>query len=454
MASPLIPSHRRRSRHARAILLGVAAALYGATPAEAATDPLVAPVTTLSPDGRSGTDGQRTLVASQVADLDPDGSTISVSGSGYDSTKGIYVALCAIPPRNVQPTPCGGGVDKEGTQQAAQWISSNPPPAGAGIARPYGPQGTFSASFAVRAVIAPGIDCRQIRCALVTRNDHTRSADRSQDIMLPVHFRAVGATVPAPSPGQPATGLEPAAPTTSEPAPVAPPPLANPTTTAAAPTTTIAQTGTSVTDGTRTLRADKVRALDPDEDRVTVRGEGFDVTTGIYVGLCAIGEPGATLGPCRTGTPRANRWVSSDPPAWGTDHAVPYEADGRFTVDVDVAAVIDSETDCRLIACAIVARADDTAGRERSPFSLALPVSFASGQPANAATTGGDTNPTLLEAASTGSPADSDDGSSGGRRIATIVLAVLIVFAGGATAVALRRRTTERATALQVGDES
>ena len=31
-------------------------------------------------------------------------------------------------------------------------------------------------------------DCREVRCAVVTRADHTRSEDRSQDVRVPVSF--------------------------------------------------------------------------------------------------------------------------------------------------------------------------------------------------------------------------------------------------------------------------
>ena len=68
------------------MLAGVVAlaALVSASAAHAQDDPTVAPNTVLGGDGRSATDGRRTLAVTQAAGLDPAGQTIGVSGSGYD----------------------------------------------------------------------------------------------------------------------------------------------------------------------------------------------------------------------------------------------------------------------------------------------------------------------------------------------------------------------------------
>jgi LPXTG-motif cell wall-anchored protein len=138
--------------------------------------------------------GDPTLSVSKTSGLDPQGETVTVTGSGYDTAKGIYVALCdtsgAGPDR--APSPCVGGVDMEGSSGASVWVSSNPPPYGEGLAVPYtggGTEGGFSVELRVRAsdentdCTAPGTEC-----AVVTRNDHTRSSDRGQDVFVPVSF--------------------------------------------------------------------------------------------------------------------------------------------------------------------------------------------------------------------------------------------------------------------------
>lgn len=217
-------------------IAGFAGAPAGAVPGQP-SDPLPgvgevipAPATTLSPDGRSATDGVRTLTVSQAADLDPAGQQVTVTGSGYDDFKGVYIAFCMIPPTDQLPSPCGGGIDMEGVSGSSHWISSNAPPYGDGLAVPYGPDGSFETTVEVRAEIG-NVDCRRVRCAVVSRNDHVRSTDRSQDIFVPLSFAAEpGAGAPGPVPTSPpdtapatTTSLPDAATTTAPPPTTAPP---------------------------------------------------------------------------------------------------------------------------------------------------------------------------------------------------------------------------------------
>jgi hypothetical protein len=151
-----------------------------------------APMTHVAPDGRSVSDGTRALSADVVASISP-GASVAVSGRGYDEGKGIYVAFCRIPERDQLPSPCGGGATTTGSTGSSVWISSNPPTYGVGLAVPYGSGGTFSTTLHLNPVIDPSTDCRHVACAVTTRNDHTRSSDRSQDLFLPVTF--VGSTL-------------------------------------------------------------------------------------------------------------------------------------------------------------------------------------------------------------------------------------------------------------------
>lgn len=133
--------------------------------------------------------GSMTLTVSQAAGLPETGGTVTVSGRGYDTEKGIYVAVCVdTGPGNV-PTPCLGGMDMSGTAGGSAWISSNPPGYGQGLAKPFGPGGTFQVTLSVVAVDpVTGTDCRVLRCAVVTRADHTRGGDRSSDVRVPIVF--------------------------------------------------------------------------------------------------------------------------------------------------------------------------------------------------------------------------------------------------------------------------
>lgn len=194
-------------------------------------------------NGPTATDGQRTLTVSAI-DLGASGQTVRVTGSGYDANKGIYVAFCVIPATGQPPSPCGGGVDTSGISGASHWISTNPPPYGDGVATPYGPGGSFDVQIAVSPQLNNTIDCRRVRCAIVTRNDHIRSSDRGQDLFVPVTFAAAPVeTSVLPQPAAPSTPTPPtettAAAPTSEVAP-----STDPTTTTVVPTTS-AETSTN-----------------------------------------------------------------------------------------------------------------------------------------------------------------------------------------------------------------
>lgn len=187
-------------------------------------------VTAADASAASVSSGPRTLSVSATDGLSPSGQTVTVSGSGYDVNKGIYIAFCVRPAAGQLPSPCGGGADLSGTSGGSIWISSNPPPYGATLAKPYGAGGTFSVALAVSPTIGD-VDCRVTQCAVVTRNDHTRGSDRSQDVVVPVSFavagsgaqQAEGRTEPAAPAPPPATQAPaPPPPATAVPAPPAP----------------------------------------------------------------------------------------------------------------------------------------------------------------------------------------------------------------------------------------
>ncbi len=114
-----------------------------------------------------------------------DGEYVTVSGTGFDNTKGIYIALCVV--TGGKPTPCGGGVDTDGSENKSEWISSNPPTYGSSLAKPYGPNGSFSVRIKVSDKIG-SFDCKTGGCAIFTKADHTRASDRSLDRFVRVTF--------------------------------------------------------------------------------------------------------------------------------------------------------------------------------------------------------------------------------------------------------------------------
>ena len=137
-----------------------------------------------SAKGRKG----QTLSVTPTRGLSPYGQTVTVRGSKFSEVVGIYVGLCVLPRVGAKPTPCGGGVDQDGSSQASAWISSNPPPYGANLAIPYKRGGAFSVKIKVSPRIGT-VDCRFVRCAIVARADHTRANDRTWDVVVPVTFR-------------------------------------------------------------------------------------------------------------------------------------------------------------------------------------------------------------------------------------------------------------------------
>ena len=127
------------------------------------------------------------------------GQKLVVSGTGYDGSRGIYVAICKIPSdATVKPGPCIGGVPETegeaveaGTVQyaASNWINDDWAWKLFG-ARSYDDlsTGTFTAYLEVGDPVADNLDCTVEKCGIFTRNDHTALSDRVQDLYVPVAF--------------------------------------------------------------------------------------------------------------------------------------------------------------------------------------------------------------------------------------------------------------------------
>ncbi|MHA7270211.1 LPXTG cell wall anchor domain-containing protein [Arthrobacter sp. HLT1-20] len=144
----------------------------------------------------TGPSGQ-TLTVDRATGLAAAGDSVQVSGAGFDLSKGIYLGVCVNNGPGAVATPCLGGVDTTGGSGSSIWISSNPPAYGQGLAQPFaqsGGKGSFSVSLAVSAADAL-TNCEDPAkapngCVIVTRADHTRSADRTADVAIPISFGA------------------------------------------------------------------------------------------------------------------------------------------------------------------------------------------------------------------------------------------------------------------------
>ncbi|MFG3511460.1 immunoglobulin I-set domain protein [Streptomyces bobili] len=175
---PARPRHRRPpALLGAAVLVAVAAAaVTTGTAAQASGTPRTA----------LGKDGQR-LTVSASAGLAVDGETVRVTGSGYDATKAVYVALCKDNGDGRVPTPCIGGADQSGTGSSSQWIVPEGDVYAGDLAVTWGAGGTFDVGIAVKAKDG-SVDCTKVTCSVVTRVDHRNAGDRSQDVRIPVTF--------------------------------------------------------------------------------------------------------------------------------------------------------------------------------------------------------------------------------------------------------------------------
>ena len=155
----------------------------GATAPESTTP--VAPTSTVSTTTRA----RPRLSLSQAEGLDPAGTLITVRGSGFDESKGVYLFVCNQAAWTAARR-CIGGVNVDGSSPLSQWVSSNPPSYARGLTIPYEAGGSFVVPLLVRATDSATnfIDCTTVQCGVVAFADHTRRDDRSQDVFVPITF--------------------------------------------------------------------------------------------------------------------------------------------------------------------------------------------------------------------------------------------------------------------------
>ena len=140
----------------------------------------VAPTTTVVAASRPK------LSVSQTNSLNPNGTSVTVRGTGYDVNKGVYVIVCTQAAPGPQAT-CIGGINIDGSSSSSVWISSNPPNYAVGLTTPFLPDGSFTVDLVVVAK-SGALDCTVLKCGVVTRSDHLRYTDRTQDVFVPISF--------------------------------------------------------------------------------------------------------------------------------------------------------------------------------------------------------------------------------------------------------------------------
>ena len=128
------------------------------------------------------------LSVSQTTNLNPNGTSVTVRGTGYDISKGVYVIVCTQAAPGPQST-CVGGVNIDGSSASSVWINSQPPSYAVGLTTAFQPDGSFSVVLSVVAK-SGALDCTVVKCGVVTRSDHLRYTDRTQDVFVPITFNA------------------------------------------------------------------------------------------------------------------------------------------------------------------------------------------------------------------------------------------------------------------------
>lgn len=332
-----------------------------------------------------------TLELSATTGLDPEGQTITVTGSGFDPAANVGTR----PPLAGQPSGVyvvfGRFADSwrpsQGAPSSARQVITQVwavPQAAYELLNPLGtnpeivllhPDGTFTAEVEVREAEGTG-------AYAIATYPGSGAVNADQEVLVPVSFGAPSTTTTTTEPTESTT-------TTTE---------ATTTTTTTAPTTTAPSTTTTVAppkgSGSRTgegANGQKVTVtpaddLDPAGATIRVQGTGFDTNLGIYVGLCVDQGPGAAPSPCvggvdMEGEGSSSAWISSNPPSYATDLTIPFGPGGSFDVTLTVAAA-DEHVDCLAegTSCVIATRADHTASTDRSA-DVRVPVHFAGQAP-------------------------------------------------------------------------
>ncbi|MDF3147903.1 immunoglobulin domain-containing protein, partial [Streptomyces sp. T21Q-yed] len=187
------------------------------------------------------------------------------------------------------------------------------------------------------------------------------------------------------------------------------------------------------------LTVTPVNNLATENQTVKVTGTGYDAKKGIYVALCVDNGDGELPTPCiggvdMTGGSHSSAWISSNPPDYGEELAIPYGAGGTFEVELTADAK-DEYTDCFKATCVLATRGDHTLSGDRSQ-DVKVPVSFVGQDPVDTdddggsggtGTTGGGTGGT--DSASTTGGSDGTGTSTAGGSLASTGVTVLSVGA-------------------------
>ncbi|MFE2974505.1 hypothetical protein [Streptomyces sp. NPDC059258] len=132
------------------------------------------------------------------------------------------------------------------------------------------------------------------------------------------------------------------------------------------------------------LTVSATAGLDPDGQKVRVTGEGYGLTTGIYVALCKDNGDNRVPSPClggadMSGGSKTSQWIVPPGDPYEGDLASAFGPGGTFDVEIEITQKGDG-LDCAEVACSVVTRADHRAAGNRTQ-DVRIPVAFAGQEP-------------------------------------------------------------------------
>ncbi|WP_367572328.1 hypothetical protein [Streptomyces globisporus] len=132
------------------------------------------------------------------------------------------------------------------------------------------------------------------------------------------------------------------------------------------------------------LTVSATTGLDPAGQKVRVQGEGYGLTTGIYVALCKDNGDNRVPSPClggadMSGGSKTSQWIVPPGDPYEGDLAQAFGPGGTFDVEIEIAQKGDG-LDCAEVACSVVTRADHRAAGDRTQ-DVRIPVAFAGQDP-------------------------------------------------------------------------
>ena len=415
------------------------AAVSGASPGAAARASVVdTPVTT--------TAGKVTLTVDPASGLTSAGATLKVTGKGFDTANGLYVAIChadgkapaslrdcvggAIPDSNT--TTSWAHVSKTGAADpGAGAPSAGATPGSATSGGPVTAKWGDGGSFGVNLNLPPSdpasdaLDCARVACALYTRPD--AGAVPGQSLSVPLVYAAA----PTTSPGTTTTS-----PTTSTPASTLPAPPAS----SKASVSTTPPASTSSIEVPRTVHAEIIRAP------TVVAGGAQEI---LFAGFRA-GEPvTVTL----YSVPRPLPAVKADPDGVvKVGFTVPTDlepgthllrVDGQTSKVTGVASFVVTAIPAKPSVSTVLSSVGPSPSTSATVASSSAPVSSAIGLPV----------PLSSVASSTGIAAGPVIGSPGKRLVwPWYALGILLALLAVLTAVLLQRRRNQLAAERQEND--